>query len=615
MRIHSSSPRRAALRVAGALLIAIFALGAGPPRGDDPSAPVPVKRRGSETAVSSPLDDVVRREDPARDGWETEVLNQAAGGRLRQLRELIEDPENIAPDTVSGLVAEGFTCGRLRPDGLRTVFDDGRLSVRRAAPAAGETASSKPGARGLVSALRALTGGFGGDDAIHAEFEIFRVEPADGFFTTHAFYKAGRRSAARAVQQHAIWIARWTYPEPPDAGPRLLRLEVEHYEEVATRAGTAALYEDCTRSALGADPTYVPQVLPGIDHWRARIPRTADMSFTGHHGLALGDVNGDGLEDLYVCDAGGLPNRLYVQNPDGTVSDTSAAAGVDWLADSAAALLVDLDGDGDPDLVVASEPRLRIAENDGTGRFRVRTETHFVSSPASLSAADYDGDGDLDLYACSYYADPDEERSPGPIPYHDANNGGANVLLRNDGGFRFTDATVESGLDENNRRYSFAAAWADYDADGDVDLYVANDFGRNNLYRNDGGKFSDVAREAGVEDVAAGMSVSWGDYDRDGRLDLYVGNMFSNAGNRVTYQRRFHADGSQRTVADLQRMARGNTLFANAGDGTFRDVSEQAAVTTGRWAWSSEFLDVNNDGWLDLVVANGYVTTEDTGDL
>ena len=87
------------------------------------------------------------------------------------------------------------------------------------------------------------------------------------------------------------------------------------------------------------------------------------------------------------------------------------------------------------------------------------------------------------------------------MPYHDANNGGRNVLLRNDGRWRFSHATVRAGLDVKNRRFSYAAAWEDFDNDGDQDLYVANDFGRNNLYRNDSGRFTDIA-------AAAAMSVN-----------------------------------------------------------------------------------------------------------
>jgi hypothetical protein len=264
------------------------------------------------------------------------------------------------------------------------------------------------------------------------------------------------------------------------------------------------------------------------------------------------------------------------------------------------------------------DPLLRIAENDGTGKFTLRTSVVVDTDSFSLSASDFDADGDLDIYVCGYDVRKDEptDRSlPFPIPYHDAKNGGRNALLRNEGDFRFADVTDTVGLAENNSRFSMAAAWDDFDNDGDVDLYVANDFGRNNLYRNDGGRFVDIAATAGVEDHASGMSVAWGDFNRDGNVDIYVGNMFSAAGNRVTYQRRFSHGVGDETVSFLQRMARGNTLFANVGDGTFNDVSDAQHVTMGRWAWGSQFVDITNDGWLDLVIANGYITNEDNNDL
>jgi hypothetical protein len=147
---------------------------------------------------------------------------------------------------------------------------------------------------------------------------------------------------------------------------------------------------------------------------------------------------------------------------------------------------------------------------------------------------------------------------------------------------------------------------------------VANDFGRNNLFRNDtpaGGApaFVDVAAELGVEDMAAGMGVTWADVDHDARPDLYVGNMFSSAGGRITYQRRFR-EGAGEDTPSFRRHARGNTLFLNGADG-FEDVSEQAGVTMGRWSWGALFTDFENDGWPDLVVPNGFVTGPDTLDL
>jgi hypothetical protein len=231
--------------------------------------------------------------------------------------------------------------------------------------------------------------------------------------------------------------------------------------------------------------------------------------------------------------------------------------------------------------------------------------------------ADYDLDGDLDLYVCSYDFWQSESAYDAPTPYYDARNGPPNLLFRNLGDGRFEEATAAAGLMQNNDRFSFSAAWGDYDDDGDPDLYVANDFGRNNLYRNNGdGTFADVAAAAGVEDLAAGMSAAWGDYDNDGDLDLYVSNMWSSAGQRLTFNPQFaNVAASEDLRGNYRRQARGNSLFRNRGDGTFEDVSLAAGVTMGRWAWGSDFVDLDNDGSLDLFVQNGYITGERLDDL
>jgi hypothetical protein len=337
----------------------------------------------------------------------------------------------------------------------------------------------------------------------------------------------------------------------------------------------------------------------------------------------VGDANGDGRDDLFVCQPAGLPNRLYLQQADGTLLDWSSQSGLDWLDASRSVLFVDFDNDGDQDVAVSLNYSIVIFENLGNATFTQRTRIDVYSWPSSMAVADFDNDGDLDLYICGY--NPRGETAPGdifanPVPYHDANNGARNFMMRNEGDWNFVDVTPLVGLNENNRRFTFAAVWEDYDNDGDQDLYVANDFGRNNLYRNDpdaNGQphFTDVARQAGVEDIAAGMSVSWGDYNHDGWMDLYVSNMFSSAGSRITTQRQFKPDDDAGTRENMQRHARGNSLFENRGDGTFRDVSVEAAVTLGRWAWGSLFCDINNDGWEDLYVANGFFTTPDPGDL
>src|SRR5262249_20741113 len=137
-----------------------------------------------------------------------------------------------------------------------------------------------------------------------------------------------------------------------------------------------------------------------------------------------------------------------------------------------------------------------------------------------------------------------------------------------DGSFR--DVTAETGLDKNNTRYSFCCGWGDFNRDGWPDLYVVNDFGRKNLYRNNGdGTFTDVAAQAGVEDAGAGMSVGWLDYDNDGIEDLYVADMWSAPGERIATHAVFkkHAPPQVRTL--YQKHAMGNALLRNRGDGRF----------------------------------------------
>jgi hypothetical protein len=544
------------------------------------------------------------RLEPGAD-WDSERLSESAAAQLKLLLK----------GEVSGVAEPGVASTTLRPDGIaREELAGGYLVLR---PADREWQKERrPGGEALAEAVSALRSIFDGQ-AIQPKVKVIGIDLGREEFETTVLvelHDSGLPSSPR-TQVTATWSARWSV----GALPRLRSLDLLQYEEVRLAEGSRAGFVDATDHVLGETPHYRSQVLTGIDFWASRITRLGDFSLTGHHGLAVGDVNGDGREDLFACDGGSLPNRLYLQEEDGTLRDVSREAGVDWLEDSRSALLVDLDNDGDQDLVVATIAMIAFAENDGTGRFTLRGGHPGARYPFSLSAADYDSDGDLDLYACVYSAGDDASgrgfEATSPLPFNDAENGGRNVLLANLGDFQFADATDDAGLDQDNTRWSFAAAWEDYDRDGDPDLYVANDFGRNCFYRNDGGTFSQVAAALQVEDMASGMSVAWGDFNRDGAADLYVGNMFSSAGRRVTTQDPFTSSASDPLVAGLRRMARGNTLFAGDGQGAFDDVSEETRTYPGRWAWSSGFVDINNDGWEDLAVANGYLTGRKPDDL
>jgi hypothetical protein len=560
--------------------------------------------------------DLSGEDDPRTDGWDSEILHNQADLQLNALARLMSRPREIGPALVEPLAAADFSCGRLRPARTKEVFSDRSIRVSR--PLADDQGPggqrAERGAKRLAAALGDLLMPLATADKIRVKFKQYQINISADSFTTTTYYEAGGQTKEEHVQQNGRCTFRWL--SEGDDPPRLLEMRLDDYEEVVVLSPRRTLFSDCTEAVLGHNACFAEQLMFGREHWLRRRQQALGLDQFGHHGLAVGDVNGDGLEDLYVCQGAGLPNRLFVQNPEGTATDIAASAGVDYMERTQSALLVDLDNDGDQDLVLATAASLVFLANDGRGRFRRVNAGNFPGA-YSLAAADYDQDGDLDIYACYYGADrPFEEDGvlgSQPIPYHDANNGAPNRLFRNEG--RFVDVTGQVGLDVNNERWSFAASWEDYDNDGDVDLYVANDYGRNNLYRNDGGRFVDVAEGAGVEDTAAGMSVSWADVNRDGRMDVYIGNMFSAAGGRIAFQRKFHSAAEAVTRAQIQRHARGNTLFVNRGGGVFEDVSLDAAVTMGRWAWGSVFVDVNNDGWQDLVVANGNITNHNPKDL
>lgn len=554
-----------------------------------------------QRAIPQELDYKVEALDPTRDGWESEVLSSSISARLKKMTKLMTG--QVAARDLEPYLAPGFVMSSFVPPDLVTVYDRGGLTVRRT-PAA-RSAGAVVGAGGFAEEIASWQGKADTGE-VRIEAKILGIELDGRLAVTPVHVMMIRVVSGRLTQENAIWRLTWSRGER-GSDPQLRSLEVESFEEVRGPS-SEPLFADATVSVLGAQGALAEQLTQG-SRWDRDLDVAVGTQLLGHFGLAVGDVNGDGRDDLYLAQPGGLPNRLLLQNSDGTVADGSAEAGVDYLDATTSSLLADLDNDGDQDLIVALGVVV-VHENLGQGKFSVRAILP-VSDVFSMALADFDQDGHLDLYLCRYGSPADAI----PVPYHDANNGRQNILFRNAGGWRFNDVTKAVGLDENNMRFSFAAGWVDYDGDGDVDLYVANDFGRNNLYRNEGGHFADVAGEAGVEDQAAGMSVTWGDYNNDGLLDLYVSNMFSAAGRRTTFQRNFKATASEKERLALQRLARGNSLFENVGDGTFRDVSEDASVTLGRWAWGSKFADLNNDGWEDLFVVNGYVTNEDDDDL
>ena len=403
--------------------------------------------------------------------------------------------------------------------------------------------------------------------------------------------------------------------------------------------------------AAGID--YVAQQNPhfATPEWE---PKAFEIIKYGSAGVAAADIDGDGWDDLFFGD--GISPRLYRNlgpDDDGAVTfqDITATAGLPAESPTAnVGLFVDLDNDGDRDLLIG---RLmegsQLFRNDGPGddgivRFtditvQANLGRNFV---VTASAADYDNDGDLDLYL-GRYLDP---RKDLPTTLFYTRNGQGNSLLRNDGvdadgQIRFTDVTEEAGVREGG--LTLGVAWADYDVDGDMDLYVANDFGRNALFRNEGVdatgavRFADVSEETGTLDFGFGMSASWGDVDNDADLDLYISNVHSGQrwyGQAATLYQYLLTSVRQGTIvedyglykeifeyagADWRDygdgMVKGNSLLLNDGTGHFEDVSEDARANPFGWYWGSAFFDYDNDGRQDLYAANGWITGRTYDDL
>jgi len=348
-----------------------------------------------------------------------------------------------------------------------------------------------------------------------------------------------------------------------------------------------------------------------------------------HPAVAVVDIDADGWDDVFVSMQHSR-NLLLRNRGDGSFEECASRFGLEQTAHCSAAIFADFDNDGDPDLFLG-RPRHRgqyLVNNSGT--FVDRTEdligTEMPYMIASISAADYNGDGLLDVHLTTYgpleiflrFSDGqtpvwsqrylnEEETSAFKSELDETHvyldrPGPPNMLLVNTGGGAF-DVAQEN---EQIRLWSqsFQATWNDFDSDGDPDLYVSNDYGSDNFLRNDfPDGFTDITQEAGIA-IGWGMGVSFNDYNNDGVTDLYVTNMYSKAGRRITEE----VEGID---PRFKKLATGNYLYRGNGE-KFELVSgiEQSDMPVAKagWAWGSQFLDFNNDGFVDIFSPNGYYT-------
>ena len=568
-----------------------------------------------------PLDATLLKKQSGLDGFATEKYHDQIAATLAQWSEsLLQSPQDMK--TIAAALAPDFSGPSLRPLESRPLRS-GSVEVHGNKFSQGSILSSDA----FLRELRLSLAGF--SKLLIADFQVTSIhaDPAPGGqipqrLQTRVHYElVGAGENFHREQRVGFWDLAWI-PAALSSDKFLLR-SWQPIEETQSRS-VGLVFADITAPALGANSSYAAQLLHGSDYWRTLLDGACGIDLYGHNGVSIADIDDDGFDDLYICQPAGLPNRLYRNRGDGTFADITDSSGLGLLENTACAIFADFRNTGRQDAVIVRANGPLLFLNEGDGRFRMKREAfQFVTPPqgtfTGAAAADYDRDGWLDIYFClySYYQGADQYKYP--APYHDAENGPPNFMMRNNRDGTFRDVTTASGLNQNNTRYSFCCGWSDYNRDGWPDLYVVNDFGRKNLYRNNGdGTFTDVAPQAGVEDIGAGMSVSWLDYDNDGSDDLYVANMWTAAGERISSQEVFKKDSSQQIRALYEKHAMGNSLFRNSTAGgvpSFQNKTDAAAVGMGRWSWSSDAFDFDHDGFPDLYITNGMVSGSSRDDL
>lgn len=367
-----------------------------------------------------------------------------------------------------------------------------------------------------------------------------------------------------------------TEPPPPAPGAGPIRLT-----DATAEAGIRHVHQ-----ALVVDPS-IANVGPLI------------LANGGGPGASVVDFDGDGWPDLYLTNsAKGSRNALLRNNGDGTFTDVSAGSGIDDVnreSGSIRALFFDYDNDGREDLLLTTTYCPKLFHNEGHGRFKEVTKESGLDAcgyTTAANAVDYDGDGRLDLVIGVYYK-PVDVLKPAttrfmPDSLSGADNGGPIVVFHNDGGGRFSRAPGNAGL--TSRGWTFAVGVYDLRGTGKPDLFLATDYGHDQVYLNDGkGGFENASARLRYFHGNHGMSAEIGDFRNAGQPAVFVSNIYEPG----------------YSIGD-------NILWSVDGPG-FHDVAKEVGVNRCGWGWGAKFADLDNDGWLDLVQVNGYMNGDGTG--
>lgn len=328
--------------------------------------------------------------------------------------------------------------------------------------------------------------------------------------------------------------------------------------------------------------------------------------------LLVHDLNGDGFPEVILAGKG----RVYRRQADGGF--LGGPLGQVEVGLISAAVLGDFNGDGAVDLLVTRHEGVVLLPGSPAGTFDLPGRLVFPAPqdlvyPMVLTCGDVDGDGDLDVFLAQYRV-PYEGGSM-PTPFHDANDGHPAYLLLNDGTGRLTDGTEAAGLGAKRNRRTYSASLADLDGNGALDLVVVSDFAGIDVYQNDGrGRFTDRTRAWIDAPHAFGMAHAVADFNRDGRLDVLMMGMTSPTVRRLERLGLWHPEGAEADRPMRSRMAHGNRLYLAGDGGGYREVSEAWGIADTGWAWGCAVFDADNDGHLEVAVANGLESRDTVED-
>jgi len=428
-----------------------------------------------------------------------------------------------------------------------------------------------------------------------AEVRLMRLSPVDhhdlkgAWQGTMKIRIAGERSPGQPSEVEMQ--ARFTLEDPPDdIADRTQWLKSCRLYSWREQSSTHLLMRDVA-AERGIDPHRFH------DNWD--FPDKPPLVVQG--GVYLTDFDRDGSVDVLVKDVNGT--ALFQNQGDGNFKDVTQSSGLAKLMQRHAvpSLFADFDGDGYEDLISGTQ----IFSNNRDGTFSDVTPITNLRLPANQGAfavADYDLDGLLDLYVV--------RASPGPmgrsrVSWVDDQTGPGNQLWRNLGNWRFKNVTEAAGASAGHRS-CFAAVWLDANSDGRPDIAASDEFGSSVLLINGtDGKFTERILKEPFGGFCMGLAA--GDYDNDGHIDIYLANMFSKAGDRIIANLPTDAY-SPDLRAKIKQFVVGSELLHGNGDGSFSARGQALNVNGVGWAYGPNFVDLDNDGWLDIVAPAGFLS-------